>query len=193
LYLDGPAEAGRVTSIVRFDPGAGFPEHGHPSGEEYYVLSGVFSDKDGDFGPGSFVFNPDGTRHAPHSPTGCEILVRLQQNPGPRSRVASHVDEIDWAPSEFEGVDHKLLYDSSAYPERVRLLRWTESGDGVICHYRGAAELFILSGALTEERERYAQGTWLRIPAGEEHRAAGPGCVAYLREHGLPRVSRDPD
>ena len=31
------AEAGRSTSIVRYAPGAGFPHHQHPAGEEIFV------------------------------------------------------------------------------------------------------------------------------------------------------------
>ena len=48
LELLGPAESGRVTSIVRFAPGSRFPAHGHPAGEEILVLGGVFSDETGD-------------------------------------------------------------------------------------------------------------------------------------------------
>ena len=33
LEPSGPAESGRVTLLVRFYPGAQFPEHGHPEGE----------------------------------------------------------------------------------------------------------------------------------------------------------------
>ena len=41
-------ECARATSIVRYDPGARFPEHGHEFGEEIIVLDGVFSDQHGD-------------------------------------------------------------------------------------------------------------------------------------------------
>ena len=47
------AETGRATSIVRYAPGSEFSSHTHAGGEEFIVLSGVFSDQDGDFGPGS--------------------------------------------------------------------------------------------------------------------------------------------
>ena len=42
LALEGPLEAGRVTSIVRYDAGSSFHEHGHPDGEEILVLSGAW-------------------------------------------------------------------------------------------------------------------------------------------------------
>ena len=34
LHLVGSAEAGQVTSLVRYDPAASFPEHDHPNGED---------------------------------------------------------------------------------------------------------------------------------------------------------------
>ena len=43
------AERGHATSIVRYDPGASFSEHGHPLGEEILVLEGTFSDQTGDY------------------------------------------------------------------------------------------------------------------------------------------------
>jgi len=39
------AERGHATSIVRYDPGASFPRHEHPLGEEILVLDGIFSDE----------------------------------------------------------------------------------------------------------------------------------------------------
>ena len=42
LALEGPAEAGRVTSIVRYEPNSQFHEHGHPDGEEILVLEGAW-------------------------------------------------------------------------------------------------------------------------------------------------------
>ena len=49
LELSGPKECGRVTSVVRYEPKSNFHEHGHPDGEEIFVLSGVFSDDSGDY------------------------------------------------------------------------------------------------------------------------------------------------
>jgi hypothetical protein len=42
-------ESGHATSIVKYEAGAKFNSHGHPLGEEIFVLSGVFSDETGDY------------------------------------------------------------------------------------------------------------------------------------------------
>ena len=60
LEHEGPPEAGRVTSVVRFEPETRFSEHPHPDGEEIFVLEGTFSDHTGDHGPGSYVYPTDG-------------------------------------------------------------------------------------------------------------------------------------
>eukprot|EP00954_Amorphochlora_amoebiformis_P014854 1161853-Amorphochlora_amoeboformis.AAC.4 len=43
-----------VTSVVRYAPGSKFHKHPHPEGEEFIVLSGIFSDHSGDYGPGTY-------------------------------------------------------------------------------------------------------------------------------------------
>ena len=72
-------EKARATSIVRYAADSAFPEHEHPLGEEFYVLEGVFSDEHGDYPAGTYVRNPDGTRHSPFSKDGCTIFVKLRQ------------------------------------------------------------------------------------------------------------------
>jgi anti-sigma factor ChrR (cupin superfamily) len=78
VHLVGPAESGQVTSVVRCDPGATFPEQAHPGGEEILILDGVFSDEHGDWPQGSYLLNPDGFRNAPFSRDGCAIFVNKE-------------------------------------------------------------------------------------------------------------------
>ena len=58
LHLVGEPESGQVTSLVRYAPGASFPAHNHPEGEEILVLDGIFSDENGDWPAGSLLLNP---------------------------------------------------------------------------------------------------------------------------------------
>ena len=106
LELVREAEADRVTSVVRFDPGARFPDHGHPGGEEILVLDGVFSDETGDYPAGSYLLNPEGTRHAPWSAQGCTLFVKLRQYPG-TGRTGTVVDtrSAEWRPGRAEGAE----------------------------------------------------------------------------------------
>ena len=85
------AERGHATSIVRYDPGSRFAEHGHPLGEEIFVLEGTFSDETGDYQAGTYFRNPDGFRHAPFSDEGTVILVKLHRSNRTMTRMSSSI------------------------------------------------------------------------------------------------------
>src|SRR6185437_12868661 len=72
-------EVARATSLVRYAPNSSFPAHEHALGEEFFVLSGVFSDEHGDYGEGTYVRNPPRSHHTPRTLPGCTILVKLRQ------------------------------------------------------------------------------------------------------------------
>jgi hypothetical protein len=121
LFHAGPPEAGTVTSIVRYDAGAGFRSHAHPEGEEILVLSGTFSDERGDFQAGSYMLNPEGFVHAPFSNAGCLLFVKLRQYRGrDRERVLLQTNGAAWR-ERAPGVRSLTLYRSSRHPEHIRL------------------------------------------------------------------------
>lgn len=164
LDLAGPAEAGRVTSVVRYDPGSNFHSHPHPDGEEILVLDGVFSDESGDYPAGSYLLNPEGFEHAPRSAPGCRLFVKLRQYPGSQRRhVALAREDLAWS-TPRDGVARCTLYSEAGYPETMVLLR-LESGASVPLE-TGGNELFVLSGALKGDKAPLPAGSWLRLPEG---------------------------
>lgn len=68
----------RATTVVSYEAGASFESHGNDLGEEILVLEGTLSDEHGNYGPGTFLKNPPGSRHAPFSKDGCTLLVKLR-------------------------------------------------------------------------------------------------------------------
>ena len=187
LWHVGPAETGRVTSLVRFDPGAGFPAHGHPDGEEIFVLTGVFSDADGDYPAGTYVLNPDGSRHAPRSAEGCTILVRLRQHPGDAwRRQAVLTDKVPWPASKDGRSAERPIAMNPGGRGRTSLIR-IEPGGGVARPGHGLAEeIFVLSGELADEFGRFSAGTWIRNPVGSAHALRSEHGCAFLLSTGLP-------
>lgn len=179
------AEKARATSIVRYAPGSRFPRHAHPAGEEILVLSGVFSDEDGDYPEGWYLRNPPGSAHAPASSGGATIFVKLRQmTPDERKRV-----RIDTrAPSSWRRQGERAvcpLFSSDA--EQVSLQR-VDAGAAILAGPVDGAELLVLAGeviagANLEGAERYAAGAWIRLPAGAypEYRAGAQGASVYLR------------
>jgi hypothetical protein len=184
LHRVGPEESGQVTSLVRFDAGSSFAEHGHPDGEEVLVLSGIFSDGDGDWGPGSYLLNPDGTRHTPWSSGGCELFVKLQQYAGPRRcRLEIDTASREWRPTVRAGIEEKVLYEDRQFPDRTRLERWAAGTVAAARSWTGGAEILILDGDLVADGESCERGSWLRLPPGDSIHASSPaGCVLYVKE-----------
>ena len=170
LELIGAVESGRVTSLVRFDPGARFPAHDHPDGDEILVLDGTFSDEFGDHPKGTFLLNPEGTRHEPYSKLGCRLLVKLRQYPGAaREKVRIDTLSAPWRETEYPGSSQLMLYEDEAHPEAICLFRMSPGCIVPEHNHPGGEELFVLEGGLEDQYRRYAEGCWGRSPAGSHH------------------------
>ncbi|HEX7080393.1 MAG TPA: cupin domain-containing protein [Gammaproteobacteria bacterium] len=187
VHLVGPPESGQVTSIVRYEPGATFPAHDHPEGEEILVLEGVFSDEHGDWPAGTFLLNPEGFRHAPFSREGCVLFVKLRQFPGrDREHVAIDTGELEWQPGASPDVDVKLLYAQQGFSDSVHLERWQHGAALGPTTYPQGAEIFVLDGDFVDETGEHGRYAWLRLPAGATHTPfTATGCTLYVKRGGL--------
>jgi anti-sigma factor ChrR (cupin superfamily) len=161
------AERGHATSIVKYEPGARFSEHGHPLGEEILVLAGTFSDATGDYSRGTYFRNPEGFSHAPFSEQGCEILVKLHQfQPDDRARVCIDTSKTPWRPGQG---NLQVMPLHSHGSESVALVFWP-AGEVFQRHsHFGGEEIYVISGEFIDERRRYPAGTWIRSPHLSEH------------------------
>lgn len=185
LERDGE-EVARATSVVRFDPGRHFPEHAHGLGEEFLVLEGVFADEQGEYPAGTYVRNPPGSSHAPWSPSGCTLFVKLRQmEPGESRTVVVDTRSACWQGDRAAEVRHLLLFSSDQ--ERVELLRF-EPGTTVTLPAVGGEELFVLEGDLEARSgtmsERLGSWSWLRQPPGEPLALSSLGRSTLYRKIG---------
>jgi anti-sigma factor ChrR (cupin superfamily) len=174
-------ESGRATTIVRYAPGSEFSSHVHSGGEEYLVLDGIFSDEYGDFGPGTYVRNPIGSEHSPHSKGGCTIFVKLQQmDPEDRDYVRKDTTGGEWLPGLVAGLSVMPLHHHGS--ETVALVKW-EPGTAFQRHvHSGGEEILVFDGVFADEHGRYPKGTWIRNPAGSVHTPfSDDGCVLYVK------------
>lgn len=190
LELRGGAESGRVTSLVRYDPNSRFPAHGHPDGEEILVLDGIFADEHGEYPAGTYLLNPDGSRHAPRSDEGCVLLVKLRQYPGrDRDRRVVYSRDAAWQRSDTPGREVLPLYDDPSFPEKVRLVRLAPGAEIPEHHHPGGEEVYVIAGRLADGDDSYGEGTWLRFPHGSRHRPrSDEGCTLYVKARHLPRA-----
>lgn len=146
-------EHGRTTSLVRYLPGSAFSSHTHGGGEEFFVVEGTFCDDSGEFPAGTYVRNPVGSSHAPSSPDGSTIFVKLCQM---RAREQGQT-VVDTNGSDAGRIE--LFADDQEVVDLVRLA----SGDTIRVD---GAEVLVLTGCLETPSTDHAALTWLRQPAG---------------------------
>ena len=161
-------EVARATSIVRFAPGSTFSRHDHAAGEEFLVLDGVFSDEHADYPAGTYVRNPPGSGHSPHSGPGCRLLVKLRQFD---SQDLAHVvidtfDRALWPNAEGASLDMIELHSYGT--EHVMMVRLDNDEPFPIKSDPGGIELFVVSGSIDDQGVELAAEAWLRIPANRE-------------------------
>jgi anti-sigma factor ChrR (cupin superfamily) len=162
-------EKARATSIVRYAPGSHFSRHGHPGGEEFFVLEGTFQDETADFPTGTYVRNPPGTGHAPGAEGGCTIFVKLWQfKKDDRERVVRRPGEGE-AVTLRPGVTSSLILFEGA-DERVMLETWQSHAEIELANPQGL-ELLVIDGAFADGVDTLDRWSWLRLPAGEPLRA----------------------
>src|SRR5262245_10135886 len=63
--------------LLRFEPGAKYPYHRHPAGEELYVLSGSCVIEGTTLEAGDYLYTPPGSKHSVMSQTGCTLLFQV--------------------------------------------------------------------------------------------------------------------
>lgn len=161
------AERGHATSVVKYEPGASFNEHGHPSGEEILVLDGTFSDESGDYGAGTYFRNPEGFRHAPFSKEGCVILVKLHQFQSDDSEhVNIDTNNAEWLPGQGN-LEVMPLHTHGT--ESVALVKFPAGEHFQFHSHYGGEEVFVISGEFIDEHGRYPAGTWIRNPHLSQH------------------------
>jgi anti-sigma factor ChrR (cupin superfamily) len=173
-------EKARATSIVRYARGSHFPSHTHDGGEEILVLSGCFSEGDQHYPAGWYLRNPPGSSHQPASANGAVIFVKLgQMAPGDTQtvRIDTHAPGA-W--TREPGRERCPLFEDAG--ESVALVRLAAHSQ-VFADAVDGAELLVLDGEVLTHDTRLAQGSWLRLPAGE-HRdvtAGAEGATLYLK------------
>ena len=65
------------TFLLRFEPGAKYPYHNHPAGEELFVLSGSCVIEGATLVEGDYLYTPPGWKHSVRTDTGCTLLFQV--------------------------------------------------------------------------------------------------------------------
>lgn len=178
-------ELARATSIVRYAAGARFSAHVHALGEEFLVLEGSFADEHGHYPAGTYVRNPPGSAHAPWSPGGCVLFVKLRQMPATeRLRRVVDTRELAWQHGTSAGHRIALLYRAADTTEQVTLESLADGSALPATDLPGGEELLLLSGALIDNITTHRSLAWLRTPPGRPATLRAKGATTMWRKYG---------
>lgn len=68
-----------TTILLKFEPGATYPYHNHPAGEEIFMLSGEATLEDITLKQGDYLYTPPGFKHSVTSTTGCSMFFVIPE------------------------------------------------------------------------------------------------------------------
>lgn len=173
-------EVAKATSIVRYQPGSKFQTDAHEYGEEILVLDGIFSDEAGDYPAGTYIMNPPGSSHAPHSKTGCILFVKL------RHLGLEHVERevLDtktaaWYQGMVPGLNVMPLMRQGS---GSTLVKWAPETYFSPHRHHGGEEIFVIDGVFEDEYGRYPAGSWIRSPHMSAHQPfSKEGCTIFVK------------
>ncbi len=66
-----------VSFLLKFEPGASYPYHNHPKGEEILVLEGSCQIGSEVLGQGDYLFTPPGFKHGVITSEGCVLFLMV--------------------------------------------------------------------------------------------------------------------
>ena len=189
LAREGDEDA-RATTVVRYEPGARFPRHAHPQGEEIVVLEGGFADEHGTYPAGTYVKNPPGFEHSPRSSAGCTLFVKLRQlHDDDLERVVVRPSDRRWRPGLVGGLDVLALDQFSG--THTALVRWAPGTSFARHRHFGGEEIFVLEGTFQDDFGDYPRGTWIRSPHMSAHQPYSMvGCLIFVKVGHLLRCGR---
>jgi len=173
-------EVARATSVVRYEPGAVFPQHSHARGEEIFVLEGTFSDETGDYRAGTYIMNPPGSHHTPSSKEGCILFVKLQH----LGSDQVHQEVVDtntepWLQGMVPGLNVMPLMRQGS---GSTLVRWAPQTYFNAHRHFGGEEIFVIKGVFEDEHGRYSEGSWIRSPHMSLHKPfSREGCTIFVK------------
>ncbi len=185
-WLEQDESGVHSTCIVKFVPGSHLEAQVHRLGEEIFVLDGHFSDAQGDYGPGTFIKNPHGSSHAPHSEGGCTLFVKKGHlDAHDQSRVVVDTVNATWRPGLVAGLSVLPLHEFNT--QHTAMVRWApETYFSPHRHY-GGEEILVVDGVFEDEHGRYPAGTWIRSPHLSQHQPfSREGCLILVKVGHLP-------
>lgn len=98
-------------------------------------------------------------------------------------RLASHYlkpDAMPWQPTEFAGIEMKLLCRDESRGMSTILFRMAPGAEVPLHEHTDIEQTFVLEGALEDDEGRCGPGEFVWRPAGNAHVARAPEGAVFL-------------
>lgn len=133
-----------------------------------------------------YIKNPPESAHAPRSPTGCTLFVKLRQiDEHDLKRVVVRPSDQRWQPSLVNGLEVLPLDQFGV--THTALVRWAPGTFFSKHKHYGSEEIFVLQGTFQDKYGHYPSGTWIRSPHKSSHQPySEAGCLIFVKVGHLP-------
>ncbi|WBV58451.1 cupin domain-containing protein [Chryseobacterium daecheongense] len=74
-----PEKNRSTTILLKFDPGASYPYHNHPAGEELFIMEGDAIIAGARLEKGDYLYTPPNFKHSVKSENGCLIFFMIPE------------------------------------------------------------------------------------------------------------------
>jgi len=86
--------------------------------------------------------------------------------------------DVEWRPTQYPGVEFKLLYEDKSSGLFTGLFRWAPGAELPYHEHAELEQTFILEGSLQDHEGEIGPGMYAARPAGSRHVARSPnGCL----------------
>ena len=96
--------------------------------------------------------------------------------------------EVEWKPTQFEGISIKVLYEDAAKGEMTCLLRWAPGAKLPIHKHAAIEQTWVLEGSFYDHEGIARAGEFVWRPAGSVHEARSDEGATLLAIFRKPNI-----
>ena len=162
---------GRLTSLLKFEPGTALPAETLDERCDILVLEGELYDGNSLHGTHTFIRKQPGDLQTLSSKTGCVLYLKRRKpiRKSDTDRLVIDAKNIEWKPYPARGARVLHLYRDQHGVEAARLVDVYPDKQIPTHDHAMGDETFVVGGVIMDEHGSYEAGVWIRTPIGIPH------------------------
>ena len=162
---------GRLTSLIKLDPGTTLPTETLDERCDILVLEGELNDGHSLHGTHTFIRSQPGDLQTLSSQTGCVLYLKRRKpiRKTDTERLLIDAKKIEWKPYPARGARVLHLYRDQHGVEAARLVDVYPDKQIPTHDHAMGDETFVVGGVIMDEHGSYEAGVWIRTPIGIPH------------------------